>query len=552
MPSETSPTSAAELDRCLALAAPAASAHADLALVAARRARSLALELGRQVDAGRAGVWACAHLLRLGRYEELLREAAIGRPLVARDGLQAEHRELLRLLSLAGSEAGSFEAALKAAQELVALSADAGDDAALTAALALAVCFERMGDSWQAMRLLEEVLHEHGSAGADAPEPVLLPLLMASNGLCATALGIAHRLLDLDDADELRDVLALARLAGERSSELLSRMPDPVYRVAVMGNLGEVLMYQGDTESAAPLVQGAYEQARRLGLRAYAWRIQATLGALQVARGEPLLAMLSMRELVAEMGDQAPPQTLVRTHHVAYRACSALGRCEEALHHFETAERIERRRTMAQLRAQSTLFVTRSEAQRAQWQAEQARREAQEQRERAVAAAEHAERDPLTGLGNRRHLLKRCAELLPSARRHQRPLALALLDLDRFKDVNDTHGHAVGDAVLVALAQLLRESMRTDDVLVRHGGEEFVLVLPGLAADAAVEVCERLRERVAAFPWQSGCGTSVPVTASLGLALAPAYELEVLLARADQALYRAKAAGRNRVLLAPA
>jgi diguanylate cyclase (GGDEF)-like protein len=110
----------------------------------------------------------------------------------------------------------------------------------------------------------------------------------------------------------------------------------------------------------------------------------------------------------------------------------------------------------------------------------------------------------------------------------------------------------VGDAVLVALAQLLRESMRTDDVLVRHGGEEFVLVLPGLAADAAVEVCERLRERVAAFPWQSGCGTSVPVTASLALATAPAYELEVLLARADQALYRAKAEGRNRVLLAPA
>ncbi|KPF49809.1 hypothetical protein IP87_15560 [beta proteobacterium AAP121] len=536
----------------MALAAPAGSAHADVALSAARQARALALALGRDTEAGRAGVWACAHLLRLGRYEELLQEAAVGRPLVARAGLEAELRELLRLLSLAGSEAGNFEVALKAAQELVALSAEAGDDAALTAALALAVCYERMGDSWQAMRLLEEALRDHGQAGAEAPESVLLPLLMASNGLCATALGIAHRLLDLDDAAELQAVLGLARLAGERASELLARMPDPVYRVAVMGNLGEVLMYQGDLAAAAPLVQGAYEHARRLGLRAYAWRIQATLGALQVAQGEALAALHSMRELVAEMGTQAPPQTLVRTHHVAYRACSALGRCDDALGHFEAAERIERRRTMAQLRAQSTLFVTRTEAQRAQWQAEQARREAQEQRERAAAAAEHAERDPLTGLGNRRHLQTRCAELLRAARRQQRPLALALLDLDRFKDVNDTHGHAVGDAVLVALAQLLRESMRTDDVLVRHGGEEFVLVLPGLATEAAVEVCERLRERVAAFPWQRDCGTSVPVTASLGLATAPAYELETLLARADEALYRAKSAGRNRVLLAPA
>ncbi len=545
-------TPAAELDHCLALAAPAAAAHAEAALGAARRARDLAGTLGRPLDAGRAAVWVCAHLLRLGRYEELLAEAAVGRPLVALDALRAERRELLRLLSLAGSEAGNFEAALKAAQELVALSAEAGDDAALTAALALAVCFERMGDSWQAMRLLELALRDHGGAGIEAPEPVLLPLLMASNGLCATALGIVHRLLDLDDADELHDVLGLARLAGERASELLSRMPDPVYRVAVMGNLGEVLMYQGDAAAAAPLVQAAYEHARRLGLRAYAWRIQATLGALHVARGEALPALLSMRELVAEMGDLAPPQTLVRTHHVAYRACRALGRFDEALAHFEAAERIERRRTMVQLRAQSSLFVTRTEAQHAQWQAEQARREAQEQRERAVAAAENAERDPLTGLGNRRHLLTRCAELLPAARRQQRPLALALLDLDRFKAVNDTHGHAVGDAVLVALAQLLRESMRTDDVLVRHGGEEFVLVLPGLAAEAAVEVCERLRERVAAFPWQRDCGTSVPVTASLGLATAPAYELELLLERADQALYRAKAEGRNRVLLAPA
>ena len=139
---------------------------------------------------------------------------------------------------------------------------------------------------------------------------------------------------------------------------------------------------------------------------------------------------------------------------------------------------------------------------------------------------------------------------MPAAERHARPLALAQLDLDHFKAVNDRHGHAVGDKVLVAVAQLLRENMRTDDVLVRHGGEEFVLVLPGLSLDAAAEVCERLRERVANYPWQAICGAAIPVTISIGLAAAAPYQLEALLQRADEALYRAKNSGRTRLVCA--
>jgi len=109
----------------------------------------------------------------------------------------------------------------------------------------------------------------------------------------------------------------------------------------------------------------------------------------------------------------------------------------------------------------------------------------------------------------------------------------------------------VGDKVLVAVAQLLRENMRTDDVLVRHGGEEFVVVLPGLSLEAAAEVCERLRERLARFPWVAVCGTSIPITVSIGLAAAPSYQLDVLLQRADDALYRAKGDGRNLLVVAP-
>jgi diguanylate cyclase len=261
-----------------------------------------------------------------------------------------------------------------------------------------------------------------------------------------------------------------------------------------------------------------------------------------------------MQQVVQDMGEQAPQQTAMRCHHVAYRACRLLGDFAAALGHFEIVEGLERRRATAQLRAQSQLFVTRTEAQHAQWLAEQARQDAEHQRQRAAEFAASAERDPLTGLGNRRHLQRRFAELLPLAQREARPMALAQIDIDHFKTINDQHGHAAGDQVLVTLAHLLRENTRADDVLVRHGGEEFVVLLPNRSLTQAAEVCERLRERVAARTWGQA---QVPVgdltfqmTISIGLAASPPYDSTVLLQLADEALYRAKREGRNRLALA--
>lgn len=555
-PPEAPLAAVAALDGCLATADPAQAERPAVAALAARRAYALAGELGRPLEQARAATWLCGHLMRLGQHAEVLHEAPRLLPLVASHGTFAERCELLRVLTQSGSELGAFDVALDAAQELVRITAGAGADGpALTAALALAVCFERMGDSWQAVRLLSQALQDHGQPRAgstDAGGGSELPLLMATNALCATAIGILHRLLDADDTAEVDEVLQRARQAGDQARALLARVPDPVYEVTVLGNLGEVMLYQGELQAAEPLLRLAHRLALERGLTAHAWRVQASLGAWLMATTGPAAALDAMLPLIDEMGDTAPQQTRIRAHHVVYRACRALGQFDQALSHFEVVERIERRRTVAQLRAQSQLFVTRTEAQHAQWQAEQARLEAQAQRARAAEAAAHAEIDVLTGLGNRRHLQARCAELMPAARLHDRPLALAQLDIDRFKEINDQHGHAAGDAVLVVLAQLLRENMRADDVLVRHGGEEFVLVLPGLALEGAIEVCERLRERVDAYPWLLPNGAAFQVTISIGLAVAPPFELPVLLQRADEALYAAKRTGRNRLCLAPA
>jgi len=150
--------------------------------------------------------------------------------------------------------------------------------------------------------------------------------------------------------------------------------------------------------------------------------------------------------------------------------------------------------------------------------------------------------DPLTCVFNRRFLFSQLDALVSGARRHDRPIAVAVIDLDAFKAVNDRHGHAVGDRVLVASAEALAQELRAEDVLGRLGGEEFLVVLPDSDEDAAASTAERLRSAVAT------ADGPVPVTASVGWAVrADGEGPEDLVRRADEALYKAKAAGRDRV-----
>jgi two-component system cell cycle response regulator len=150
--------------------------------------------------------------------------------------------------------------------------------------------------------------------------------------------------------------------------------------------------------------------------------------------------------------------------------------------------------------------------------------------------------DPLTRLYNRRFLFAQLHAMVSGARRHKRPLAVAMVDLDRFKAVNDEHGHDAGDQVLVAAAGALRKAIRAEDVLGRLGGEEFLALLPDTNDAAAARAAERMRAAV------TQSGGPVTMTASVGWAtLRDAEAPGELVARADDALYTAKAAGRDRV-----
>jgi diguanylate cyclase (GGDEF)-like protein len=162
-------------------------------------------------------------------------------------------------------------------------------------------------------------------------------------------------------------------------------------------------------------------------------------------------------------------------------------------------------------------------------------------------------RDPLTNLLNRRSFNDRMAVEIAYARRHGSLLAALMIDLDHFKQVNDTHGHLAGDRVLARVAAFVQGQVRIEDIVARYGGEEFIVVVRGIPASGVETLAERIRSGVETLPIEHE-ETPLPVTVSIGLTTrqgSAALTAEELIAAADQAMYRAKSAGRNRVSVEP-
>ncbi len=165
--------------------------------------------------------------------------------------------------------------------------------------------------------------------------------------------------------------------------------------------------------------------------------------------------------------------------------------------------------------------------------------------------ATRASIDPVTGLPNRRALDDRLAEETERALRYKQPLSLCFIDLDHFKNVNDEHGHAAGDAALAQVGSILRRTARGIDFVGRFGGEEFVVLVPGTWSEDAATLGERLRRAVAESTITLGGNRSVRLSISVGIAGLPEHALDAdtLNERADNALYTAKRSGRNQVVL---
>jgi diguanylate cyclase (GGDEF)-like protein len=163
-------------------------------------------------------------------------------------------------------------------------------------------------------------------------------------------------------------------------------------------------------------------------------------------------------------------------------------------------------------------------------------------------------RDPLTGLFNRRYMEETFERELGRVKRNQAGLTVIMFDVDHFKKYNDSYGHHAGDAVLSHIGSYLKTNVRSEDIPCRYGGEEFLLIMPGLSADGALRRAESIRTGIAHLTVENRGQPLPKVTVSMGVAAFPAHgdSASTIIQAADEALYRAKRNGRNRSFMAGA
>ncbi len=488
----------------------------------------------------RAGLLLMHFLYRSGRLSACVDLGQELLPLVRANGPREDLIDTLRTVAMCAVDTHRFTTALPIAEEAYREAQQLGDRGRMSLTTNTLGCFfERTGDPWQAERLLREAID------MARPLPEWRPLFAGLNNLTAVLIGAHYLLRDAVPLAEAQESLRQALPPVQEALLRARKLDDPFTKVFVQGNLGEVLVLLGEADAARAELDEALADAQRYGLQAQVPRIGCSIGELQLLQGQAEQAWQTLNDQLQQPALTQQPSTQLRLHHALWRTARARDQPAQALQHLEAYLLLERQRAVTQLRAQSQLFVTRVEA-------EHARLQAQQQLARADALEADVLRDPLTRLGNRRELERRWPELRQHAQVGGTPLGVAMLDVDRFKAVNDRLGHGLGDRVLVTLAQVMRQATRGADLVARIGGEEFLLLLPDTPPARALEVCERLRQRVEAHDWAALAPEAVPplaITVSIGLASTPTFDALRLTQRADEALYAAKAAGRNRVVV---
>lgn len=300
--------------------------------------------------------------------------------------------------------------------------------------------------------------------------------------------------------------------------------------VMARGNHAIRLIECGRAAEAAAELQHLLHRYRALGMRPNEAASHTELGRCHEALNQPEQARDQYQRVVELLQGEGSLDERQQALEGLSRTEEALGRLAPALAALREARALDKRKSDDAARntvAQRELRIELSQLS-SQW-------------------AQQAAQDPLTGLGNRRALERWLDEHLPGVERGQ-VFSLMLMDLDHFKQVNDQHGHDVGDEVLRQVAALIRSHCRSHDLAVRYGGEEFLLALAQVPLAEAAEVAERLRQSVASQPW-GRVRPGLVVSLSIGITqTTEAPGAAGLLTLADQRLYTAKLAGRNRVV----
>ncbi|MDE3132073.1 MAG: GGDEF domain-containing protein [Acidobacteriota bacterium] len=431
-------------------------------------------------------------------------------------------------------------------------------------------------------RLLDDGAGEHLAARAEVA--ALRAQVSFFSGAYSHALANAERAVEFADVSGDVDLRIFARRAalivfGNTGVRELDRRLEEMLELTVeAGDLWEqaityndIACYCGDvgeTDQARAAIARALALAQMASPNRFALAVvHSTRADIELRAGNPAAALADAELSLGLLAESDPPNPYVLGASVRAQVVARmqLGEYDDARRAGESAlgwlgERMPHTR--------STILAAVAEALREAGRLEEAYAalarsaalermafrelsELQLSLERAVLQAEQlreqAERDWLTGLHNRRFLAR---ELASPTVTDAGTLSVAVIDLDHFKQINDRHGHSVGDQVLVRVAELLRHVLRASDIVVRSGGEEFLVLMSRTEAHAGVAGCERIRRAIREEPWER-IAAGLTLTTSIGLASADgATDLEALVSLADRRLYAAKAAGRDRVVAA--
>jgi diguanylate cyclase (GGDEF)-like protein len=509
----------------------------------AERANEAALAECRTRDRALALTVLAEHRIRLGHHERAIRAALEGLSLLTRaDADAAEISELHSLLAMAHLDAKLIRQGVQHATQALAAARAAGNPRAESWALnRVGVAHSSAGDGARARQYLRQSI-DMAQAFESTEER-----FAGYNNLAEVTHDHALRVTDSRERVEL---LHEAKVAAEVALTI-ARAGDNVHRVAVaLSSLACVLRELGEHAPAREAFEFVRQRAAETGYASLLAQMRVHLADLLARDGRLDEAARAFDSVLADLDDPSVRDSACEAHRIASDVHARLGRFDTALHHYKRHHALEREERDKRSELQSRILINEFELDQARVATERHRVEAQMLRMRAEELGRAANSDALTGLMNRRFLDGELPRVMKQAQEESKPLALALLDLDRFKSVNDRFGHAVGDRVLETIAVMLTDNLRATDLPVRLGGEEFVVVLADSDLSTAQEVCERVRRAVSGHDW-STLQPGLHLTTSVGIAGWNVGEsASDWMARADRALYDAKRAGRDCVAVA--
>jgi diguanylate cyclase (GGDEF)-like protein len=435
----------------------------------------------------------------LGDYVAATEYAMKGIKLAQAIGDRIQEAGMLNILSVIYAESNNLTAALETGKKVLQYHREGGTARGKSLALNnLAMTYLELGMGEQALEACKESLHLARENGIET---------VALTAFCTLG-EIYLGTKDFVRAEEfLLQALTLARENKAGSDELQCLL-----------NLGKIYQYKQNDEAALSVLQSALSLSHTSNDR----------------RGE-----FQSHQLLSEVYEKRQEFEAAFQHYKQFHAL------KETIFNEDTAKRL------AGLQVVHQVETAKRETEIHYLKTIELKREIEERKSAQDSLRKLASIDPLTEALNRRELFILGEQELKHALQKEQPFTVILFDIDHFKQINDTYGHAIGDQVLIHTTKIVRESLRQGEIIGRYGGDEFVILLPGSNCTQGQEIAERLRNKMASQGIASG-KNNLHVTISIGIAefnQARDTALETLLACADQALYVAKQAGRNQLAI---